>query len=128
MQSPKLEHVKARHVGVASLLDRLAEYVERQSAAKQSFVVPKLVGAALGISDGESYVLMEMMAESELLKRQYNVYCRKEGVLLTSVDSIEALNDIPSCDFCDSCHAPDELVVEVAFRQVGAFRAPDKAA
>jgi hypothetical protein len=116
MPFPKLELVKSQHRELAPLLDKMAEYVRRQTASGESFVVPKLAAAVLGINEGEAYVLLKLLAEGGLLKQQYNVYCRPQGMLLQSVDSKEELDNIQYCDFCDKQHEPSELTLEIAFR------------
>lgn len=115
MSSPELERAKQRHPGVASLLDRLAAYITAQIISGQKYIIPKLAAAALGLNDGEAFVLLEMLAAEGFLRRVYNVYCRRENALLTTVDSLEALDEVGHCDFCDCEHDPSDLKVEVAF-------------
>src|SRR4051812_14355639 len=118
MPSPKLERVKSQHREVSDLLQGVFEYVRHQIAEHQEFVIPKLAAAALGINEGEAFVLLEMLASGGLLKRQYNVYCRDKDILLQSVDSLEGLDNINHCDFCDVSHRPSDLYVEIAFRPI----------
>jgi hypothetical protein len=115
MSSPELERAKQRHPGVASLLDRLAAYIVAQVINGQEYIIPKLAAAALGLNDGEAFVLLEMLAEEGVLRRVYNVYCRRENALLTTVDSLEALDEVGHCDFCDCEHDPSDLKIEIAF-------------
>ena len=115
MLSPKFERVKERHVGVAGLLDRLGHYIESQQASGQPYVIPKLAAAALQLTDGEAFVLLDMLAEGEVLQRVYNVYCRSHNALLATVPTIDALDDVSHCDFCNCDHAASDLKVEVAF-------------
>lgn len=116
MPSPKLERVKARHREVADLLDRLAEYIARQTSSGEEFIVPKLAAAALQINEGEAFVLLKMMADEHLLKQVYNIYCKEQGTYITSVDTLNELDHVPYCDDCDAQHEPHELTVEIAFR------------
>ena len=115
MSSPKFELVKKRNPGLAPLLDRMAAYVREQIRAGEKFIVPKLGAAKLGLNDGEAFVLLELLTKGEVLRRVYNVYCRRNDMLLATVDSIEALGDIPHCDYCDADHDISGLKVEVAF-------------
>jgi hypothetical protein len=115
MSFPELEHVKQRHPGLAPLLDRLAAYITAQIISGQKYIIPKLAAAALGLNDGEAFVLLEMSAEEGVLRRVYNVYCRRENALFATVNSLEALDDVGHCDFCDCDHDPSDLKVEIAF-------------
>lgn len=115
MSSPKFERVKQSNPGIAGLLDKLVAYIEARVHAGQSFIVPKLVAAALGLNDGEAFVLLEILAANDLLRRVYNLYCRRTGVLLATVGNPEHLDDIPHCDECDDDHTLSDFKVEVAF-------------
>jgi hypothetical protein len=115
MSSPKFEHVKQLHPGLSALLDRLAAYIRAQVASGQEYIVPKLAAAALRLNDGEAFVLLNLLAEGDVLRRVYNVYCRKENALLATVDRVEDLDRVAHCDFCDADHDPSNLKVEVAF-------------
>ncbi len=115
MSSPKLEHVKRQHPGLSNLLDRLLDYIRSQLASGQEYIVPKLAAASLKLKDGEAFVLLDLLAQAGLLRRVYNVYCRKENALLATVDSLEALDQVSHCDFCNCDHDPSDLKVEIAF-------------
>lgn len=115
MSSLKFERVKTGNPGISDLLDRMGAYVRAQISAGQDFIVPRLAGAALGLNDGEAFVLLDLLAQGGVLTRVYNVYCREHNMLLATVDSLEALDDIPHCDYCDKDHQPSELKVEIAF-------------
>jgi hypothetical protein len=115
MSSPKFEHIKQRHPGLSTLLDRLGIYIRAQSDNGQEYVVPKLAASALHITDGEAFVLLELLAEGGVLQRVYNIYCRKENALLATVDSLQKLDEFSHCDFCDCDHDPADLKVEIAF-------------
>jgi hypothetical protein len=115
MSSPKFERVKRSNPRIAELLDLLGAYIQNQIRSGQTFVVPKLAAAALGLNDGEAFVLLEILAAGGLLQRIYNLYCRKSGILLATVDDPKQLDEIPHCDFCDEDHHLPELKVEVAF-------------
>jgi hypothetical protein len=86
-----------------------------QTTDGQGYIVPKLAAAALGLKDGEAFVLLEMLAEAGVLRRVFNVYCRKNNALLATVDNLDALDEVAHCDFCDTDHDPSDLKVEVAF-------------
>jgi hypothetical protein len=116
MSSPKFERVKQRHPTLAALLDRLLDHVVRQIGEGPGYVVPKLAAADLRLSDGEAFILLELLAEGGVLRRVYNVYCRKENTLLATVTSLDALDEIGRCDFCDAEHDPSQLKVEIAFQ------------
>lgn len=118
MLSSKLERVKERHPRLAELLNRLGAYIEAQLQSGQEYVIPKLAAAALKLNDGEAFVLLDLLAQERVLRRVYNVYCRKENALLATVDSLEALDTVPHCDFCDVGHDPSDLKVEIAFSLV----------
>jgi hypothetical protein len=115
MSSQKLEKIKQRHPGLSTLLDQIGEYIRVQIAAGQDYVVPKLAAAALQLNDGEAFVLLELLVEGNLLRRVYNVYCRKNDALLATVDNLDALDEVAHCDFCNIAHDPSDLRVEVAF-------------
>jgi hypothetical protein len=91
-------------------------YIGRQTAAGQRFLLPKLAGAALRLNDGEAYVLLELLANSGLLDRVFNIYCRKTGTLLTTVENEEDLYKVPYCHDCDYQHDSHDLRLEIAFR------------
>jgi hypothetical protein len=115
MSSPKFERAKRENPELADLLDRLMSYITRQVENGQHFLLPKLAAAALGLNDGEAYVLLEILAKAGVLQRAFNVYCRKNGELLATVHSEQELNDIPHCDVCDRDHEVEELRLEIAF-------------
>jgi hypothetical protein len=115
MSSPKFELAKRNNPGLADLLDRLMSYVDRQIESGQNFFVPKLAAAALGLNDGEAYVLLEILAKAGVLRRVFNVYCRPNGVLIATVHSEDELKEVPHCDECDRDHEPQDLRLEVAF-------------
>jgi hypothetical protein len=115
MSSPKFERVKQLHPGLSALLDRLWDYIRSQHSSGQEYVVPKLAAAALKLNDGEAFVLLDLLAQAGLLRRVYNVYCRKENALLATVNSLEALDKVAHCDFCNCDHDPSDLKVEIAF-------------
>jgi hypothetical protein len=116
MSSPNLELVKRQYPALAPLLDQLASYISDQTKAGQTFILPKLAAAAMGLNDGEAYVLLELLANSEVLSRAFNVYCKETGVLLATIANADDLDSIPYCDFCDCRHAPNELKLEIAFQ------------
>ena len=97
------------------MLDRLAAYIRAQLTSGQQYIVPKLAAAALQLNDGEAFVLLDVLAQGGILRRVYNVYCRKENALLATVDNLEALDEVAQCDFCNVEHDPSDLKVEVAF-------------
>jgi len=115
MSSPKLERIKQRNPGLAALLDRLSAYIRSQTADGQDYIIPKLAGAALHLTDGEAFVLLQKLSDGGILRRIFNVYCRKNGALLATVDRLEDLDEAAHCDFCDCTHDPSDLKVEVAF-------------
>jgi hypothetical protein len=115
MLSPKFEHVKQRYPGLSALLDRVGEYIQTHIRNGQEYVIPKLAAAALHLNDGEAFVLLDLLAKEGVLRRVYNVYCRKNNVLLATVDNLEALDEVSHCDFCNVDHDPSDLKVEVAF-------------
>lgn len=115
MSSLKFEDVKQRHPALAALLERLGEYIRKQIESGQNYIIPKLAAAALQLNDGEAFVLLDILAQAGVLRRVYNVYCRRENALLATVDSLDALDDVGQCDFCNCDHEPSDLKVEVAF-------------
>lgn len=115
MSSPKFERVKRDNPRIAELLDRLANYVRNQIQNGQEHIVPKLAAAALRLSDGEAFVILEILAAGGLLRRVYNLYCAKTGILLATVEDPKQLDEIPHCDECDEDHTLHDLKVEVAF-------------
>jgi len=116
MSSPKFERVKQLHPGLSALLERLVDYIRAQIASGQKYIVPKLAGAALNLNDGETFVLLDLLAQGGVLRRVYNVYCRRNNALLETVDNLEALDEVAHCDYCDTDHDPADLKVEIAFR------------
>jgi hypothetical protein len=119
MPSPKLERVKARNRALSDFLDKMAGYVFQQISSGERFVVPKLAAAVLNINEGEAFVLLKILAEGGVLQQVYNIYCRPTGIYLTTVASLDQLDDvdkIPYCDDCDFQHEPQDLTVEIAFR------------
>jgi hypothetical protein len=115
MSSPKFERVKQLYPGLSALLDQLRMYIRAQSTSGQTYIVPKLAAAALQLNDGEAFVLLDLLAEGDVLRRVYNVYCRKENALLATVVDLKALDKVAHCDFCDADHDPSDLKVEIAF-------------
>lgn len=121
MSSPKFERVKQSNPRIAELLERLGVYIRGQIQSGQTFVIPKLAAAALHLNDGEAFVLLEILAAGDLLQRVYNLYCRKTGVLLATVDDPKRLDEVPHCDDCDYDHPLFDLKVEVAFTPRDSF-------
>ena len=109
MSSPKFERVKQQHPGISALLDRLGEYIRAQIRDGQEYLIPKLAAAALRLNEGEAFVLLDLLARAGVLRQVYNVYCRKNNALLTTVDNLEALDEVAHCDFCDFNHDPSDL-------------------
>jgi len=118
MSSHRLELVKQKNPALASTFDELMVYISNQVEGGQTFILPKLTAAALRMNDGEAYVLLELLADEGFLKRAFNVYCKRTDVLLATVDSVDKLDDIPYCNFCDSQHEPNELKLEIAYQPV----------
>jgi hypothetical protein len=116
MSSPKFERVKRSNPRLSDFLDRLVGYINSQIRAGQSYIIPKLAAAALRLTESEAVVLLEVLANGDVLQRIYNVYCRKNGMLLATVDSIDALDEIPHCDDCDVDHDARDLVVQIAYK------------
>ena len=116
MSSPKFERVKLNNPRLADYLDRLVGYINAQIRAGQTYIIPKLAAAALRLTEGEAVVLLEVLVKGDVLQRIYNVYCGENDTLLATVDSTEALDDIPHCDDCDVDHDPRDLVVQIAYR------------
>jgi hypothetical protein len=116
MSYPRFEHVKREKPALAPELDKLRAYIDRQTASGETFIVPKLAGAYLRLTDGEAFVLLETLADAGVIERAYNVYCRPNERLLATVSTIDALDRIPYCDFCDTDHPENELKLELAFR------------
>src|ERR1035437_7682505 len=121
MSSPKFETVKRNNPRIAALLDRLGGYIRDQVRSGRGYIVPKLAGAALGLNDGEAFVLLEILAAGGLLQRVYNLYCGKIGALLATVEDPKQLDEIPHCDYCDEDHDLSGLKVEIAFTANDAF-------
>lgn len=121
MSSPKFESVKRNNPRIAALLDRLGDYIRDQVQSGRSYIVPKLAGAALGLNDGEAFVLLEILAAGSLLQRAYNLYCGKTGALLATVEDPKQLDELPHCDYCDEDHDLSGLKVEIAFTANEAF-------
>lgn len=115
MWFPRFELAKEQYPALAGQLDRLKGYLTRQSERGESFFLPKLAAAAMGLNDGEAYVLLEILARTGTLQRSFNVYCTPNGVLLATVHREDELKDIPHCDECDLDHEADELRLEIAF-------------
>jgi len=115
MPSRKFELAKQENPELAEVLDRLMAYVELQSENGEKFFVPKLAAAALRLNDGEAYVLLEKLAKAGVLRRAFNVYCKRTGALLATVQTEHELNEIPHCDECDAHHDTSDLRVEIAF-------------
>jgi hypothetical protein len=118
MPYPRLELAKSKQPRLADLYDHMWVYALDRYRKGYEFVVPKLVAPVLGISNGEAFVLLEQLAASGLFKTTYRVYCRSEGNLLATVDSLEALDQVQlnHCDFCDRDHGQDELIVQTEFK------------
>jgi hypothetical protein len=117
MLSPKLELVKRKNPKLADLLDRLMSYIDIQIKNGQSFFLPKLAAAALGLNDGEAYVLLGTLAKAGVLRQVFNVYCKPGGELLATARSEEELKNVSYCDQCDRDHPPEDLRLEVAFEK-----------
>lgn len=115
MSYPKLERAKQNNPGLSDLLDRLMAYIERQRNHGQTFFLPKLAAAYLGLKDGEAYVLLELLVQAGILKRVFNVYCRETDALLATVANEADLDDISHCDECDLDHGPTDVRLEIAF-------------
>lgn len=118
MPYPRLELAKNKRPRLADLYDRMWAYALDRYRKGYDFVVPKLAAPILGISNGEAFVLLEQLAESGLFKTTYRVYCRPEGKLLATADSLEALDHVQldHCDFCNADHGQDELIVQTEFK------------
>jgi hypothetical protein len=116
MSSQEFEHIKSQYPRLAPLLDRMITYIGAQTADGQEYIIPKLAAAALRLTDGEAFILLQKLAEAGVLQRVYNVYCRKNNALLATVDNLDALDGVAYCDFCGCEHDPSDLKVEIAFR------------
>jgi hypothetical protein len=116
MSSPKFERVKKNNPRLSDFLDRLVSYINSQIQSGESYIIPKIAAAALRLTDAEAVVLLEVLVKGEILQRIYNVYCRKNETLLTTVENIDDLDRLPRCDDCDECHSPRDLKVEIAYR------------
>jgi hypothetical protein len=116
MSFRKFERVKRRNPKLSRLLDSLFAYIETQVEGGQSYILPKLAAAALRLKDGEAFVLLELLAEGDVLEHVYNVYCRKENTFLATISNPDSLDEIPHCDYCDEDHEPGDLKIEIAFR------------
>jgi hypothetical protein len=111
--------VKRNHPKLADWLDRLNVYICTQFSSGETYLLPKLAAAKLGLTDGEAFILLELLAHEGILRRVYNVRCREKDMLLATVDSLDALDDVPHCDYCDANHTSSDLRVEIAFKPVG---------
>jgi len=116
MSSPKFERVKKNNPRLSDFLDRLVSYINSQIQSGESYIIPKLAAAALRLTDAEAVVLLEVLAKGEILQRIYNVYCRRNETLLTTVDNIDDLDRLPQCDEGDEHHWRRDLKVEIAYR------------
>jgi hypothetical protein len=118
MPYPRLELAKSNRPRLADLYSRMWDYAVERYRQGFEFVVPRLAAPILDISNGEAFVLLEQLAASGLFRTTYRVYCRPEGKLLATVDSLEALDHVhlDHCDFCNTDHAQDELVVRTEFK------------
>ena len=116
MSSPKFEGVKNSNPRLSDFLDGLVGYIQLQIQGGQTYIVPKLAAAALRLKEAEVVVLLEILTNGDILQRIYNVYCRNRGTLLTTVENIDALDEIPRCDDCDQHHGPTDLVVQIAYK------------
>ncbi len=115
MSYPKFERAKLANPELTQLLESLMTYISNQASIGQTFIVPKLAAAVLKLNDGEAYVLLEILANAEILDRVFNVYCKRTGMLLATVHSVEQLSQVPDCDYCDVRHESRELRLELAF-------------
>jgi hypothetical protein len=119
MSSPKFERVKEKNPDLSKLLDELAQYIRLQLDKGQPFIVPRLAAAALDLNDGEAFVLLELLAKEDILRRVYNVYCGANDVLLATVNCITDFESVPHCDYCDEDHSSLDLKIEIAFILIG---------
>lgn len=119
MLSDRLEHAKRKNPELADLLELMGAYVLRQDALGEPYIIPRLAGAALDLTDGESFVLLEALASAGAIERAFNVYCKVTNRYLTTARTIEELDGPNFLDrFCDECgreHGTRDLRVELAF-------------
>lgn len=99
-------------------------------------VEPKLVAAALNISEAEALALMLLFERAGVLRHRYEIACPRSKAVIATVDdkdgiatALEGLEGEP-CNFCDETHDLDELEIDVIFSILSAEKgnAPGRAA
>lgn len=127
MQSDKLERAKRERPTLAPLIDKVAAYLDSLAARGVGAAEPKLVAAALSISEAEALALMLLFERAGLLKRRYEIVCPDTHAVLATVDSKDeiaaALEELDeACKFCEKTHDLDDLEVDVVFSIVSSVK------
>ena len=115
MRLDKFARVKAKHPQLASMLERVADYVANRVSAHVRTVSPKLVAVALGVSEAEALGLLMLLEQAKLLKHRYEVRCRFSKVVIGSVEDKRDLRHLFGCHECDQEHDIEDVEVELVF-------------
>jgi len=119
MSLSKLEAAKRNHPKLAKQLDAVWDYLSSQQREGVQDFLPKLAAVKLGLNEAAALGLLMLLEDAGLLAHQYDVLCRNTNALITSVPSLQEVEDGYDCNFCGRDHAADELRVELVFRPAG---------
>ena len=101
---------------IPGLLNRVRVHINANGAR---YITPRDVGLGIGLSDGEAFVLLELLVKANVLKRAYNVYCILTDTIVSTVQYLETLDEVSTfCPTCNTEHDPSQLRVEIAFEEI----------
>jgi len=127
MQSKKLESFSKRNPKVASLVEKLEEYIRWLAERGIKEVIPRVAAAQLGISEADTLGLLSLFQDAGLVKPRYDLVCKKTNSVLGSFYSLDEVPDNVDCQICGKEHDADDLRVDLVF-EIAEGRAANAAA
>jgi hypothetical protein len=115
MLSGKLENFNKKHPELASLVKRLAAYVETQRERGVRELIPRVVAAQLDVSEADALALLSLFEDAKLIKHQYDLVCVANGTVIASFASLDKVPSEIDCQHCGGEHDGDGLRVELVF-------------
>lgn len=121
MLSGKLENLKnSLSREQATLLVRVGDYLQSQLDHGIRDFQPKLIAAALDISEAQALLILVHLQRLGFLRVKYTATCPNSAVpVRIAYEKTDLLQDLAECEECGDFHEARDLKVKVSFEYVG---------
>jgi len=118
MQYPELERIKSKHPQLASIIDKLVGYIEREAAEGHDRITPPLAAGYLKLSEAETLGLLSLLEDARIVRPIYEIVCRNTNAVLATAKDRRGIREILPihCNLCDDEHDAEDVRIELVFK------------